>query len=130
MCLVPCAPAPRLVGHSRDAHRPAHAWRAYFGASQAHPELHLAQPTLTLRLPSPATPHRCVMGRGMGMGMGRGGIFSAYHESWRKHPMLNPRYRDMFPGFGYAVIIFGTYLVGEFAYNRFISKPSGGHGHH
>ena len=59
----------------------------------------------------------------------RGGIFSAYHESWRKHPMLNPRYRDMFPGFGYAVIIFGTYLVGEFAYNRFISKPSGGHGH-
>ena len=65
------------------------------------------------------------MGRGMGMGMGRGGIFSAYHESWRKHPMLNPKYRDMFPGLGYASIIFGTYCVGEFLYNKLAGKKGG-----
>ena len=68
------------------------------------------------------------MGRGMGMGFGRGGIFSPYHESWRKHPMLNPRYRDMFPGLGYAVVIFGAYLIGETMYNRL--KHKGGADHH
>ena len=69
------------------------------------------------------------MGRGMGMGFGRGGIFSPYHESWRKHPMINPRYRDMFPGLGYAIAIFSTYCVGEFLVNKFSSKGGGGHGH-
>jgi len=62
----------------------------------------------------------------MGRGMGMGRIFSPYHESWRKHPMLNPRYRDMFPGLGYAVAIFGTYVVGDTIY----SKLMGGGGHH
>ena len=67
------------------------------------------------------------MGRGMGMGMGRGAIFSPYHESWRKHPMINPRYRDMFPGLGYASIIFGTYLFGEILYNKITGKGGGHH---
>ena len=63
----------------------------------------------------------------MGRGMGMGRIFSPYHESWRNHPFINPRYRDLFPGFGYAVVIFGTYLVGEFFMNRISSKKGGGH---
>lgn len=66
------------------------------------------------------------MGLGKGMGRGMGRIFSPYHESWRKHPMINPRYRDLFPGFSYAVIIFGTYCIGEFVVNK-ISGKKGGH---
>ena len=65
------------------------------------------------------------MGRGMGLGRGMGRIFSPYHESWRKHPMLQVRYVDMFPGFTYACIIFGTYLVGEFAYTKLTGKKGG-----
>ena len=51
------------------------------------------------------------MGLGKGMGRGMGRIFSPYHESWRKHPMINPRYRDLFPGFSYAVIIIIVILI-------------------
>ena len=69
------------------------------------------------------------LGRGLGRGMGRGmgGIFSPYHESWRKHPMINPRYRDMFPGLGYAVVIFSSYCTLEFLYNRLSGKGGGHH---
>ena len=45
-------------------------------------------------------------------------VFSPYHESWRQHPILNNNLRKMFPGFGYAVAIFSTYLVAEFTYNK------------
>ena len=65
----------------------------------------------------------------MGRGMGMGRIFSPYHESWRKHPMLNPRYRDMFPGLSYAVVIFTTYCTLEAVYLKFNPPPAHGHGH-
>tara|TARA_B100000795_G_scaffold258254_2_gene232203 strand:- start:1843 stop:2109 length:267 start_codon:yes stop_codon:yes gene_type:complete len=55
-------------------------------------------------------------------------VFSPYHESWRQHPVLNNNLRKMFPGFGYAVAIFSTYLVAEFTYNK-IFPPQHGHGH-
>ena len=60
------------------------------------------------------------LGRGLGRGMGRGmgGIFSPYHESWRKHPMLNNNLSKTLPGFGYAVAIFSTYLAFEFVYEK------------
>ena len=59
--------------------------------------------------------------------MGKGAIFSPAHESWRKHPMLNPKLRHMFPGFGYAVAIFSTYCAGEWFYNRMSGKKGGHH---
>ena len=59
--------------------------------------------------------------------MGKGAIFSPAHESWRKHPMLNPKLRHMFPGFGYAGAIFSTYCAGEWFYNRMSGKKGGHH---
>jgi len=55
-------------------------------------------------------------------------VFSPYHESWRKHPMLNGNLREMFPGMRYAVALFSTYVVFEFVSNK-LFPPSHGHGH-
>ena len=57
-------------------------------------------------------------------------VFSPYHESWRKHPMLTGAnsLKFMFPGFSYAVAIFSTYCVAEFVYLK-VFPPSHGHGH-
>ena len=41
--------------------------------------------------------------------------------------MINPRYRDMFPGLGYAVVIFSSYCTLEFLYNRLSGKGGGHH---
>jgi hypothetical protein len=40
--------------------------------------------------------------------------------------MLQVRLRHMFPGFGYAAAIFGTYCAGEW----FMNRMSGKGGHH
>ena len=53
-------------------------------------------------------------------------VFSEYHESWRKHPMLTNTYRHMFPGLKQAVAIFSCYLVLEWSYNR-IAGPTDHH---
>lgn len=57
-------------------------------------------------------------------------VFSPYHESWRKHPMLTGAnsLKFMLPGFSYAVAIFSTYLAFEFVYEK-LNPPSHGHGH-
>ena len=62
--------------------------------------------------------------------MGKGSIFSPQHESWRQHPMLQVKYRHMFPGLGYASAIFFTYCTVEWFYNRFSSKKHDAGGHH
>jgi len=54
-------------------------------------------------------------------------VFSPYHESWRQHPGLNNNLSKMFPGFGYAVAIFSTYLAVEFVYNKLMPAK---HVHH
>merc|ERR1711892_698903 len=54
-------------------------------------------------------------------------VFSPYHESWRQHPILNNNLRKMFPGFGYAVAIFSTYLAAEFTYYKLFPPK---HDHH
>ena len=56
-------------------------------------------------------------------------VFSPYHESWRQHPGLNNNLRRMFPGFGYAVAIYSTYMVAEFTYNKMFPAEHHGHGH-
>ena len=56
-------------------------------------------------------------------------VFSPYHESWRQHPALNNNLRRMFPGFGYAVAIYSTYMVAEFTYNKLFPSDHHGHGH-
>ena len=50
-------------------------------------------------------------------------VFSPYHESWRNHPGIGgpggyDNFKFMFPGFGYAVAIFSTYLAAEFMYAK------------
>jgi len=49
-------------------------------------------------------------------------VFSPQHESWRKHPMLQAKYRNMFPGLGYATAIFATYCACEWVYLRINPK--------
>lgn len=77
-------------------------------------------------LPKLSPPCARVSLQAMGRGMGMGRIFSPYHESWRKHPMLQPKFRDCFPGFGYAVVIFSTYCTAELIYTK-LSGKKGGH---
>merc|ERR1711998_726859 len=87
----------------------------------------------------------------MGRGMGRGGIFSQYHESWRKHPMLCAAtsatttahasaptplpfplsfcrmgcfdWKLMLPGIREAVAIFTTYCALEWVYLKVAGPP-------
>jgi len=63
----------------------------------------------------------------VGSAMGKGAIFSPEHEAWRNHPMLKVKYRQMFPGLGYATAIFATYCAGEWFYNRFAGRKGGHH---
>jgi len=49
-------------------------------------------------------------------------VFQPYHESWRDHPGIRIRFRDMFPGMRNAVAIFTTYCALEFVYNRLFPK--------
>ena len=46
-------------------------------------------------------------------------VLPDYHESWRKHPGIiqgPAAIRRLFPGFGYAVLIVGTYTALEWFY--------------
>ncbi|KAI5653592.1 hypothetical protein M9H77_30779 [Catharanthus roseus] len=60
--------------------------------------------------------------------LGNTGEFFRRRDEWRKHPMLTNQFRHAAPGLGIAVVGFGIYLVGEFAYNR-IYAPSHSHSH-
>mmetsp|Transcript_58548 Transcript_58548/g.96639 ORF Transcript_58548/g.96639 Transcript_58548/m.96639 type:complete len:82 (+) Transcript_58548:48-293(+) len=56
-------------------------------------------------------------------------VFSAYHESWRSHPLFQNNLRYMFPGFGYAVAIFSTYCALEWTYTKLFPPPPKVHSH-
>ena len=53
-------------------------------------------------------------------------VFSPQHEAWRKHPMLQVRLTQLFPGLGYATAIFGTYCALEWFYLR-LNPPKSHH---
>lgn len=60
--------------------------------------------------------------------LGTTGEFFRRRDAWRKHPMLSNQFRHATPGLGIAVVAFGVYLVGEYAYNK-IYAPSHSHSH-
>lgn len=37
-------------------------------------------------------------------------------DAWRRHPLFTNLWKDPLPGFRPAVIVFGAYMVGEYAY--------------
>jgi hypothetical protein len=37
-------------------------------------------------------------------------------DAWRRHPLFTNLWKDPLPGFRPAVIVFGVYMVGEYAY--------------
>lgn len=43
-------------------------------------------------------------------------------DAWRRHPKFVNLWKDPFPGFKKAVVIYGIYLGCEYAY-RFITAP-------
>ena len=53
-------------------------------------------------------------------------MFSEAHNVWRKHPWLRQKenLKVMFPGFGTAVVIFGTYMFVEEFYKRFTARKA------
>ncbi|XAR49190.1 hypothetical protein NMG60_11032293 [Bertholletia excelsa] len=60
--------------------------------------------------------------------LGPTGEFFRRRDEWRKHPMLSHQLRHAAPGLGIALVAFGIYLVGEFAYNK-MHSPSHSHSH-
>lgn len=48
-------------------------------------------------------------------------------NAWRNHPHLQNLLKDPLPGFRLAVVIYGSYLVGEFAYNTIVGKKDHHH---
>lgn len=47
-------------------------------------------------------------------------------DAWRRHPLFNRLWTDPLPGFKYAVLVFGTYMVAEYTYritNYYINAP-------
>lgn len=54
-------------------------------------------------------------------------------DAWRRHPLFTNLWKDPLPGFRPAVMVFGAYMVGEYAYkwlNYQMLAPStkkGGH---
>lgn len=54
-------------------------------------------------------------------------------DAWRRHPLFLNLWKDPLPGFRPAVMVFGAYMVGEYAYkwlNYQMLAPStkkGGH---
>lgn len=51
-------------------------------------------------------------------------MFSEAHNEWRKHPWLQRKnnIRKMLPGFGTAVVIFGTYMFVESFYSKITAR--------
>ena len=51
-------------------------------------------------------------------------IFFERRDRWRKHPMLRAtRLSHIFPGFGTALLLVGSYALVEYAFNA-VSAPS------
>ncbi|XP_076954100.1 NADH dehydrogenase [ubiquinone] 1 beta subcomplex subunit 3-B-like [Bidens hawaiensis] len=50
--------------------------------------------------------------------LGATGEFFRRRDAWRSHPMLTNQFRHATPGLGIALVAFGVYVAGEFAYNK------------
>jgi NADH-ubiquinone oxidoreductase B12 subunit family len=46
-----------------------------------------------------------------------------HQDAWRRHPLFTNLYRNPFPGFQKAVVIFGVYLVLETGF-RYANAPA------
>jgi len=53
----------------------------------------------------------------------------AKREAWRKHPVFSNRamFRNLFPGFGIAVVAFTAYVIGDNLYSSSHSQESAHH---
>ncbi|KAF3321737.1 NADH dehydrogenase [Carex littledalei] len=56
--------------------------------------------------------------------LGPTGEFFRRRDEWRRHPMMINNFRHATPGLGIALVAFGIYVAGEYAYNHFSApKP-------
>ena len=47
-------------------------------------------------------------------------------DAWRRHPLFTRLWADPLPGFKYAVVVFGSYMILEYTYrvtNYYINAP-------
>jgi len=51
-------------------------------------------------------------------------------DAWRNHQLFQKLWASPFPGFRNAVVIFGAYLVIDYALEAAKPKDAHGHGHH
>jgi NADH dehydrogenase (ubiquinone) 1 beta subcomplex subunit 3 len=53
----------------------------------------------------------------------------AKREAWRKHPLFSNRvmFRNLFPGFGIAVVAFTTYVIADNVYSSSHGQESAHH---
>ena len=58
--------------------------------------------------------------------LGPTGEFFRRRDEWRRHPMMINNFRHATPGLGIALVAFGIYVAGEYAYNHF-SAPNSHH---
>ncbi|KAH8119570.1 NADH-ubiquinone oxidoreductase B12 subunit family-domain-containing protein [Phellopilus nigrolimitatus] len=53
----------------------------------------------------------------------------AKREAWRRHPIFSnaAMFKNIFPGFGIAVVAFTAYVVADNVYSKTRVKEDGGH---